>query len=721
MKETNHTKLMNLAIEETSSSKTISPTNNNSNPKDINHLKDGIKTTSYHPLITSLRIAITMESLAIEKEIAESYNETNKTGVINITLCYNNLITNHHYHQLTIYQDHNIKPTTINLLVQQNQFAPQNQFTTNNNKINPNNQLVPRNPVQPRPIHYYTQPSYLIISEEQDFHHTALLEARIAKNANLSDIFSFEFKANKSLFLLSNAATNEQKAITAMYTKTEVKGKAIYLILDSRSARSIITYQLMQQLKRNVDRPAQIVIVIADNMKKTPVGEIDNFSFTLDGITILVKVLIMDTGKLKNYNSPIKDNMSEYLLLVKAPVFEFEEKEEKPVVKTFMALESTSNWADETEQQTNDIQMECPLFKTRTMKTTSLYSTQMQRLPQETLINRSLYFTRGRIRKPYLLLLQILPPRMMGTLSQRKNNYLMNVTGLMLHSEEESCPQQTVPLPSQCQNDFDLAMALINRATQENVCQMKESEYIAYTFEIARYNYEDEVKVYYQIASHTYLTKEAQAQRLEQMNIKFIPLPSENNENKIEFKEPKATEEIEATFIYFIKNQPALQLKYFNNNGQEIKSEKAHEIDAGYDLRYPDKNTFVLKPKSLTKINLKIALKIPPGAMVQITSWSFLASKKINVRGEIIDAGYTGDITIILQNKTNKPFKIEHAEKIAQAIYLLLINILGLQLVNQRKLLGKSEKETQGFGSTGRFTVSVNIALNKQKESHQIL
>ncbi|KAG9288860.1 hypothetical protein G9A89_012189 [Geosiphon pyriformis] len=107
--------------------------------------------------------------------------------------------------------------------------------------------------------------------------------------------------------------------------------------------------------------------------------------------------------------------------------------------------------------------------------------------------------------------------------------------------------------------------------------------------------------------------------------------------------------------------------------------------------------------------------------MVQIAFRSSLASKKINVREKIINAGYTGDITVMLQNETNKPFKIEHAEKIVQAIYLPLINISGLQLVNQREQLGKSDRRTQGFGSTGQFTVPVNIALNTQNESHQIL
>ncbi|KAG9297393.1 hypothetical protein G9A89_009477 [Geosiphon pyriformis] len=197
--------------------------------------------------------------------------------------------------------------------------------------------------------------------------------------------------------------------------------------------------------------------------------------------------------------------------------------------------------------------------------------------------------------------------------------------------------------------------------------------------------------------------------------------PMKMTRKKIEFGKPETKEETIITPIYLIENQSAIQLKYFDNNGKEIKPEKAHEIDAGYDFRYSGKDTLVLQPKSLTKINLKIALEILPGAMVQIASRLSLASKEINIRGEIIDAGYTGDIIIMLQNKTDKPFKIEHAKKIAQAIYLLLINISSLQSVNNREQLGKSERRMQDFGSMGQFTVSVNIALNIQNESYQIL
>ncbi|KAG9289881.1 hypothetical protein G9A89_015461 [Geosiphon pyriformis] len=200
---------------------------------------------------------------------------------------------------------------------------------------------------------------------------------------------------------------------------------------------------------------------------------------------------------------------------------------------------------------------------------------------------------------------------------------------------------------------FDLAIALINRATQEDVHQMKKAKYI-----------------------------------------------DENDQEEIEFGKSETKNKITTTSIYLTENQSAIQLKYFNNNGQRIKPEKAHKIDTKYDFRYPGKDTL-----SLTKINLKITLEIPPGAMVQIASRLSLASKEINIREEVINARYTGDIIIMLQNKTDKPFRIDHAEKIAQ----------------NREQLGKSERGTQGFGSTGRFTVPVNIAFNTQNKSYQIL
>ncbi|KAG9307075.1 hypothetical protein G9A89_016903 [Geosiphon pyriformis] len=578
--------------------------------------------------------------------------------------------------------------------------------------------------------------------EEQNFYHIALSEsraaaqqqnpsytpttippARIAENANLSDIFPFEFEANESPFLLSNAATNEQKAIMAIYTEAKVEGKTIHLILD--------------------------IIVTANGMKKTPVGEIDNFPFTLDGITIPVKVFLTISYQGQHIWVPatcgIFNKCSE-----KVPAFEFEPEEEKPLIETFIALESMSNWADETEQehftphsepktsgwnisyskpeprkQRPYIPLKCKDYHKKLSSMGACIS------PEEEYENHTCYYCKAcyRERWGHLIKKNMLPEEcnwidiaMKRGVCNQTCQYALSISEKVkrrtpFDAAYNSALNKLYHYLHDAEMIFDLAMALINGATKEDVCQIKEAEYIEYTIELARFDYEDEQM---NIRLYKECIMPCDEQWCPECYALSISLPSKSDENEIEFGKPEAMEKIETTPIYFIENQPVLQLKYFNNNGQGIKPEKAHKIDAGYDLKYSDKDTLVLQLKSLTKINLKIALKIPPGAMIQIASQSSLASKRINVRGRIIDAGYTGDITVMLQNKTDKPFKIEHAEKIVQAIYLPLINISGLQLVNQREQLGKSDRRTQGFGSTGRFTVPVNIALNTQNEFHQI-
>ncbi|KAG9304998.1 hypothetical protein G9A89_007401 [Geosiphon pyriformis] len=114
-------------------------------------------------------------------------------------------------------------------------------------------------------------------------------------------------------------------------------------------------------------------------MKKTPVGEIDNFPFTLDGITIPVKILVIDASQyqaliendwLQKANANLNWEIQELTISYqgrhvrvlatcstfnkrseKAPAFEFKPKEKKPLIETFMALGLTSNWANKTKQE----------------------------------------------------------------------------------------------------------------------------------------------------------------------------------------------------------------------------------------------------------------------------------------------------------------------------------------------------------------------------------
>ncbi|KAG9301411.1 hypothetical protein G9A89_018083 [Geosiphon pyriformis] len=154
--------------------------------------------------------------------------------------------------------------------------------------------------------------------------------------------------------------------------------------------------------------------------------------------------------------------------------------------------------------------------------------------------------------------------------------------------------------PHDAEMIFDLAITLINRAIQEDIHQMKEAEYIKYTIKLAKFDYKNEVETYHQI------TKQINIQLCEKCVMPCnnqwclecyalsILLPDENDKNEIEFGVPELMKELPTTPIYLLENQPPLQLKYFDNYGQGIKPEKAHKIDAGYDFRYPGKDTLVL-------------------------------------------------------------------------------------------------------------------------------
>ncbi|KAG9289109.1 hypothetical protein G9A89_022418 [Geosiphon pyriformis] len=73
--------------------------------------------------------------------------------------------------------------------------------------------------------------------------------ATVTNDKSLAVIFPFEFKELTSTLLFSKV-TFEEKPITTMYTDAKIDDHSIKLILDSRSAGSIITKQLMDQLGR---------------------------------------------------------------------------------------------------------------------------------------------------------------------------------------------------------------------------------------------------------------------------------------------------------------------------------------------------------------------------------------------------------------------------------------------------------------------------------------
>ncbi|KAG9301149.1 hypothetical protein G9A89_012532 [Geosiphon pyriformis] len=116
--------------------------------------------------------------------------------------------------------------------------------------------------------------------------------ATITNNKLLDAIFSFEFEETTPVLLFSRAILDTKPIIT-MYTDAKIDSHVIKLILDSRSAGSIITKQLMDQLSHQIDHAASAKIITADEATKTPIGKIYDFPIEVNGIIVLIKVLVM--------------------------------------------------------------------------------------------------------------------------------------------------------------------------------------------------------------------------------------------------------------------------------------------------------------------------------------------------------------------------------------------------------------------------------------------
>ncbi|KAG9302674.1 hypothetical protein G9A89_007378 [Geosiphon pyriformis] len=163
------------------------------------------------------------------------------------------------------------------------------------------------------------------------------------------------------------------------------------------------------------------------------------------------------------------------------------------------------------------------------------------------------------------------------------------------------------------------------------------------------------------------------------------------------------------------------ELKWYSDNNEDIMPECVHDTNAGFNLKYPEKEAIKLKPNSCTCIDLKIALEIPATTMIQLASRSSLAKKGINIREGIIDAEYIGNIITMLQNDSEKAYIIEPNEKIAQTIFLPLVKIAQLVSVRKREELSITVKKIQGFGSMGRIDVPVNMTEKKIVDKGEII
>jgi len=138
------------------------------------------------------------------------------------------------------------------------------------------------------------------------------------------------------------------------------------------------------------------------------------------------------------------------------------------------------------------------------------------------------------------------------------------------------------------------------------------------------------------------------------------------------------------------------QIQFKKNHPEATLPSRAHLDDAGLDLYCCE--DFELKPNEGKIIKTGVSCAIEKGFVGMIADRSSMGKKGIKTLGGIIDAGYRGEIGVILWNLTQSPFLAKKGERIAQ---MLLMPIATPQ-VKEVSELSDTLRGAGGFGSTGR-------------------
>ena len=135
------------------------------------------------------------------------------------------------------------------------------------------------------------------------------------------------------------------------------------------------------------------------------------------------------------------------------------------------------------------------------------------------------------------------------------------------------------------------------------------------------------------------------------------------------------------------------------DDAHDLLPAKAHPDDAAFDLRA--RKEMSIAPGTSALVPTGLFLELPPGYEAQVRPRSGLALKKavtvLNTPGTI-DAGYRGEVGVILINHGKEDFAIARGDRIAQMVIQQLPEIT----LEEADELSETGRGAGGFGSTGK-------------------
>lgn len=123
--------------------------------------------------------------------------------------------------------------------------------------------------------------------------------------------------------------------------------------------------------------------------------------------------------------------------------------------------------------------------------------------------------------------------------------------------------------------------------------------------------------------------------------------------------------------------------------------------DVGYDIRSYE--SYLIQPWKSVVVRTAIKINVPKGVYARISSRSGLAAKyNIEVGAGTIDPGYQGEILVVLRNFSDSEYRVQQGDKIAQMVLTRCLVVPMKNVKSIFELVGKSERGTDGFGSSGK-------------------
>lgn len=150
--------------------------------------------------------------------------------------------------------------------------------------------------------------------------------------------------------------------------------------------------------------------------------------------------------------------------------------------------------------------------------------------------------------------------------------------------------------------------------------------------------------------------------------------------------------------VHKMEKKLSIKIKMAENCA-DLAPAKAHPDDAAFDLR--SRVEMELPPGRSVLVPTGLFLELPPGYEAQVRPRSGLALKHnlmlTNSPGTI-DAGYRGEVGVIMFNAGSEPFPVKRGDRIAQMVIAKLPEV-ELTLADE---LSETGRGAGGFGSTGR-------------------